>query len=181
MKRDYICKKCNKEFSRDDCGKNPTFCCVTCSKTYKKENAISKDLKKYKKEYGKEYYNKNKERILMVNKDYRKRTLEIWREKWKLKGKTPGTRYGVYKATAKRRNIDFNISRDDFDKLWNKPCHYCGNEIVGIGIDRIDNSVGYNTDNIVPCCSWCNKMKLTFTKEEFIDKCKKIVDFNLYG
>lgn len=62
--------------------------------------------------------------------------------------------------------------------FWNKPCHYCGEEIVGIGIDRVNNKIGYQVDNIVPCCAWCNKMKLVATKEDFINHCKKIVEFN---
>jgi hypothetical protein len=176
MKRDYICKSCNKPFSRDDCGKNPTFCCLDCYKEYRNKNKV--DYQQYKKDYGKDYYKKNKESIAKKGKEYRKRTREIWREKWKLKGKTLGTRYGVYKSTAKRRNIDFNITKEEFKKLWNKPCYYCGSEIVGIGVDRLDNTKGYQVDNIVPCCAWCNKMKLNYTKEEFINHCEKIVNFN---
>lgn len=212
MKCDYNCKNCGKEFSRDNCGKNPTFCCLACFTEYKinsrkhyfckncgkefirhsldknktfcslkcyKEYRSSRkiDYQEYQNQYNKKYYMENKEEIAIHGKEYRKRTKKIWKEKWKLKGKTPGTRYCVYKGTAKRRNINFNITIEEFMQFWNRPCDYCGSEIIGIGIDRVDNSKGYDMDNLVSCCAWCNKMKLTYTKEEFINHCKEIIKF----
>lgn len=213
MKRDYICKNCNKPFSRDDCGKNPTycsfdclskyrekerkhyickncgkefirepkdknrtFCCLDCFKKYRTENAIQ--TPEYLKEWNKKYHMENRKEILKKQKEYRDKNIDIIRVKAIKRGKTPTSRYSCYRSIAKRRNIDFNLTIDEFKALWNKPCHYCGSEIIGIGVDRIDNTIGYNVKNIVPCCSWCNKMKLTATKEDFINHCKKIVYFN---
>ncbi len=42
------------------------------------------------------------------------------------------------------------------------------------GIDRVDNSVGYEVDNCVPCCGVCNRMKRDLTKDQFIDHVHKI-------
>ena len=77
-------------------------------------------------------------------------------------------RYSYYKHWAKRRNIIFQITLEEFAKLWGKQCSYCGDEIKLIGIDRMDNFKGYLKDNIVPCCSKCNSMKLTIDKNNFL-------------
>ena len=121
---------------------------------------------------------RNKEQSKKKNKEYRDKNINIIREKSKIKGKTPNGKYSNYKSIAKRRNIEFNLTLEQFSELWNKRCHYCGTDINGIGVDRVDNTIGYNVNNIVPCCAWCNKMKLVATKEDFINHCKKIVCFN---
>lgn len=87
-------------------------------------------------------------------------------------------KYALYKNSAKERNYNFNLTKEQFETFWQKPCYYCGSEIKTIGIDRIDNKIGYEIGNCVPCCGWCNKMKLTKSKEEFINHCNKIVNFN---
>jgi hypothetical protein len=175
-RKHYICKNCGKEFIRHNLDKNKTFCSVDCSKKYRKENAIQ--TPEYLKEWNKKYHMENKEEIRRKSKEYRDKNIDIIRAKAIKKGKTPSSKYSNYRSIAKRRNIDFNITKEEFIALWNKPCSYCGSEIVGIGVDRVDNTIGYQVDNIVPCCSWCNKMKLVATKEDFINHCKKIVDFN---
>jgi 5-methylcytosine-specific restriction endonuclease McrA len=59
--------------------------------------------------------------------------------------------------------------------FWNGTCHYCGNKIIGVGLDRIDSSIGYTIENCVPCCKDCNIMKNAKGYDEFIQKCKQIV------
>ena len=87
-------------------------------------------------------------------------------------------RYQDYKRSASKRNIEFAISLQDFKKLWQKPCNYCGADIVTIGLDRIDNNIGYQADNITTCCGLCNYMKRESTVEIFLEHCKKILKFN---
>lgn len=58
--------------------------------------------------------------------------------------------------------------------FWNQPCSYCGSEIKTIGIDRVDNSIGYSMNNSVSCCIICNRMKRNYKVEEFINHCKKV-------
>jgi hypothetical protein len=36
------------------------------------------------------------------------------------------------------------------------------------GIDRIDPTHGYISDNVVPCCRTCNVAKLKMTRDEFL-------------
>ena len=67
------------------------------------------------------------------------------------------------------------LTFEEFKSFWQLPCHYCGAEIETIGLDRIDNSLGYKLDNVIPCCLRCNILKFFNTEKEFLDHCKKIV------
>ena len=84
-------------------------------------------------------------------------------------------RWQMYKSNAKKRNIPFNMSIEDFNELWQKDCNYCGSEIKYIGVDRVDSSKPYELDNVVPCCSRCNEMKMAETKEDWIKQMKQIL------
>lgn len=85
-------------------------------------------------------------------------------------------RYNFYKKGAKKRNIDFNLTKDEFYNLTSKKCYYC-NEIKEYnGIDRIDSSRGYTLKNCVPCCEYCNKMKLDYTIDFWVNHMKKILN-----
>ena len=42
------------------------------------------------------------------------------------------------------------------------PCEYCQSKTLnttGCGLDRKDSSKGYVKENVVPCCTSCNKIK----------------------
>ena len=75
-------------------------------------------------------------------------------------------RYNSYKSGAKRRSLPFELSFDEFMIFWQANCHYCGDQIATIGIDRIDSNVGYSLENCVPCCARCNYVKLDYDIEE---------------
>ena len=98
--------------------------------------------------------------------------------------------YSCYNKNAINRGLLFPITKEEFREITQKNCHYCGlppsnyfkyNFMYGgytyNGIDRVDNSVGYVNDNIVPCCKWCNQMKLAYTKEEFLSHISRIYNF----
>ena len=84
-------------------------------------------------------------------------------------------RYSRYVRRAKNANMEFNLSMQEFDMITSQPCTYCGRysviyQGIGInGIDRVDSSLGYVTENIVSCCAMCNKMKLNYKKEDWIN------------
>ena len=59
-------------------------------------------------------------------------------------------------------------------RLWNQPCFYCGDRIEGIGIDRVDNTLGYVNGNLTPCCTFCNTLKAHFPQNTFLLQCQKI-------
>ena len=85
-----------------------------------------------------------------------------------------------YKSNAQRRNINFNLSKEEFINIISQPCYYCGaisNQEKLIGIDRIDSSKDYTLDNCVPCCDMCNKMKLDYSVKEWLFHMKKIISY----
>ena len=88
-------------------------------------------------------------------------------------------RYNIYKKNAKRRNISFKVSKEEFYKITSEPCHYCGDIEKYNGIDRINSNQGYILNNCVPCCEYCNKMKLDYSTKFWIEHLKKIINF--YG
>jgi hypothetical protein len=88
------------------------------------------------------------------------------------------------KKSAEKRNYIFNLTQKEVKILNKQNCYYCGvkpKQITGEsklngkyiynGIDRVDNFKGYELSNCVACCGICNKMKLTSTKENFINQC----------
>lgn len=90
----------------------------------------------------------------------------------------PKGKYRVYKGNAKARNLVFNLTLEQFMEYWQKPCFYCGDAIETIGLDRVDNTLGYSADNIVSCCATCNNMKKNLPQDVFIHHCQKITKFN---
>jgi 5-methylcytosine-specific restriction endonuclease McrA len=97
----------------------------------------------------------------------------------------------VYKQGATRRNLEFSLEKEEFRKLTSGNCVYCGqipssisivDHCYGIyvynGVDRVDNSKGYVSDNVVSCCEYCNKAKHSKSKEEFLLWVKRIYEFS---
>lgn len=91
-------------------------------------------------------------------------------------------RYSKYLNGARKRRLQFDISKSEFDFITKQPCVYCGEyafiyQSKGInGIDRVDSKIGYVKGNIVPCCVICNRMKLDYDKEEWINHMKLILN-----
>ena len=94
--------------------------------------------------------------------------------------------YAHYKRYGK---YGFFLSKKEFHKLTQKNCYYCGGKpqqkktaghhtkaspYVYNGLDRIDNLKGYTSDNCVPCCGICNRMKGTMTEKDFLHHIKQI-------
>lgn len=85
--------------------------------------------------------------------------------------------YLSYKINcAKKRNLIFDLTKEQFKILIDNDCYYCNKEPSQIkkskfsfykynGIDRVDNSKGYTIDNCVSCCKQCNSLKSGITKE----------------
>lgn len=87
--------------------------------------------------------------------------------------RTPKGRFVKGLTSAKKRGIGWNLTEEFYYTLLGKPCEYCGQDIneFGVAIDRMDSACGYEADNVVPCCSRCNKMKncfLTHTEMKLI-------------
>lgn len=98
-----------------------------------------------------------------------------------------------YIRSAKERNLDFDLSKEEFLNLTKQNCYYCGKEPSQIstnkskinngiyiynGVDRVDSSVGYTLDNCVPCCKQCNIAKMTQSKTDFLSWVKRIYEYS---
>ena len=79
-----------------------------------------------------------------------------------------------YQRDAKRRNICFGLNKKEFDSFKNSSCYYCGEILDKVRLDRIDNTLGYFINNVVSCCSICNRFKNSLTKEKFLEHVIKI-------
>lgn len=89
--------------------------------------------------------------------------------------KRPPQKASFYKFSAKKRGLEYLLTKEDFLGFWQKPCYYCTDPIETIGLDRIDNTKGYTMGNVVPCCAPCNMMKGTMPAQEFITRCARIL------
>lgn len=89
-----------------------------------------------------------------------------------------------YIRSAVKRGIEWRLSPEEFLQLVKKNCTYCnaspriynskpnfgrGKTVKTLmnGIDRKDSSLGYISGNVVPCCSVCNKMKMSMSESDF--------------
>ncbi len=91
-----------------------------------------------------------------------------------------GSSYSAYKNRAvKKKNIEFYLSKKEYDSLIVRPCYLCGkrtHDQFWNGIDRVDNDKGYYTHNVQPCCNSCNVLKREYPLNDFIMKCWQIAD-----
>lgn len=99
--------------------------------------------------------------------------------------------YAQYKAQAKRRNLEWAISKRYFKYLTKQNCWYCGSTPTNIhttqskintgnyiytGVDRINNNKGYIKNNIVPCCKICNRGKRAMKQKDFLNWIENLVN-----
>ena len=114
-------------------------------------------------------------RIIKLNSYHRNKTNEDFITHNKEYRKTAKAIFSIYKHAAKVRELVFELTFEDFIAWHGKTnCIYCGLFITTIGIDRIDNNLGYIRSNIVPCCSICNRLKMDLSVEEFKKQVKLI-------
>lgn len=97
---------------------------------------------------------------------------KIKKRGWYSRTKTlPAKRFALAIHRAKSRNIDFNIKIEDYMNLVSQPCKYCKSDTskeVGVGLDRLNNDIGYELTNVVTCCKACNFGRNEhFTPEEW--------------
>jgi hypothetical protein len=101
-----------------------------------------------------------------------------------------------YKNTAKRKELEFSLSVDEFKKIIFDKCIYCGSppqqsKFSGESkknkkdmflsynrIDRINNNIGYIKENCKSCCHMCNAAKSDHSLEEFKKWIKNLIEFN---
>lgn len=108
--------------------------------------------------------------------------------------------YSKYRGSAKKRNLEFDLSLTKFKELTQQNCTYCGSPPKSIqgkelqngknqggyngeytynGLDRVDNTKGYIESNLTTCCIICNKAKATLSIEEFFNWVEKIYNHSI--
>lgn len=123
------------------------------------------------------------EKSLERLKEYRKKRVE---------NSSSNIVYRNYKRSADIKNVSFSLTKDQFMILTQLNCFYCGEKPQNVlnkhastfiynGIDRVDNSKGYENDNVVPCCKRCNLMKRDLELNEFIKHIFKICNHTKEG
>lgn len=161
-----------RDRKKDDKKRQDSNLCLDCGNALTKENRAigkhNKQLRRCKPCYQKmlKYESQRKPRIRNYKAEAFTNKHIVWNN---------------YVKGAKKRNIDFTLSKTDFNELIVQPCFYCNyskeNEVNGI--DRIDNNKGYITDNVVTCCETCNVAKGSQHPQEFIDKLKTIYEYTV--
>jgi hypothetical protein len=139
---------------------------------------LSEQQKEKNRQRAKLYYQNHKEELKSYGRKRRKKFKEIINkrqrearasdpnkiEKQRRARQLPRQRWHQAKRSAARRQKTFNIPYEDFIKLIEMPCHYCGNKLgkkseTGSGLDRLNNNMGYEVGNVVSCCAFCNWLK----------------------
>ena len=135
--------------------------------------------KKLQDKRGKEWAKNNPERMKEIQKKYKELHPESVKEGLIRYRKTLKGRWRTLKGSAVKRNYNVDISFEEFINIISNPCVYCGEDEKRIGIDRVNNKIGYTLENSVPCCATCNMMKRIMTVEEFLKHIEKIYKHNL--
>lgn len=154
---------------------NNTKICTRCNRT-KTCLEFTKDEIEFKR------YNSCRERdrvqqTKLRNGEQKERIKSVRREAYKL---NISKRLDDSKTSAHKRGKSWNITDDKAKELMTSPCHYCGLIELGVrvnGIDRVNNEIGYEEGNVVPCCKLCNYFKKDYTVEQFLGHAKRITEF----
>ncbi len=103
---------------------------------------------------------------------------------------------GTYKLCAKKRGLVWGLTLEEFNRLIAGDCHYCDSKPSNVrfikavykkndivfeysGVDRMDNSKGYLSDNVVSCCKICNYAKRTLSMDQWNEWIDRLVAHRL--
>ncbi len=125
------------------------------------------------KHYKKHHYVMNKGLYKLRSKinDWHKNNREKARKNLHKYRRTAKGRFVHAKVYAKNRKHEFLLTFEEYTNEVSKPCYYCNGVFkkteTRIGLDRIDNNLGYLPGNVVSSCVTCNRVKSDcFTKDE---------------
>ncbi|MFQ5685094.1 MAG: hypothetical protein ACE5GV_00390 [Candidatus Scalindua sp.] len=96
--------------------------------------------------------------------------------------------YSITERKCKQLKREFCLSKDQFYELIKGDCEYCGSrpsqlikrqkskktQIIYNGIDRVDSLKGYELENCVTCCKYCNRSKSDMGLEDWKKQITKI-------
>jgi hypothetical protein len=92
-----------------------------------------------------------------------------------------------YKRNAKKRNLPWLLTDDQFRELTSSACYYTGKlpssvwpaaleQYIYNGVDRVDSTRGYEPENCVPCCAEINWMKRDLDPARFMELCTLVAE-----
>jgi hypothetical protein len=104
-----------------------------------------------------------------------------------------------YQKAAEKRGFSWGLSAEEFGRLTSLDCHYCGASpsLIGNvstgrkgantsgayiynGLDRVDNALGYEPDNVCPCCPTCNYSKRGMSYDDFMAWIVRLVSYYFF-
>jgi len=73
----------------------------------------------------------------------------------------PKGRYRTLRTRSVNKGFVEILDYEVFQELIKQDCVYCGDENIGsgVGLDRLDNTIGYVEANVVSCCGSCNQVR----------------------
>ena len=123
-----------------------------------------------------EYLKMNNENIKKWRDENPKKVVEINKQK----RENINYSFVTYKRSADQKNINFELTKEQFIELTKQNCYYC-NELQEKGfngIDRKDCTIGYIESNCVSCCKICNFLKSSLSEQAFIRRVEHILTYN---
>ena len=167
-----VCAKCKESKELSEFSKNRS-----------KKDGLSSYCKICDNKRTKDYQDRNKEEVLRKHRErYQRKKIEnpkYLKQKYLKELENVGKRFMYYKKNAKSRNLEFELSQDQFENITSRMCFYCNEFSQGrdfCGVDRIDSNEGYVLENCIPCCKFCNYAKRINSQEFFLKKTKLIYE-----
>lgn len=104
-------------------------------------------------------------------KDKTRRTSDLGRQK--LREARRGNRSSYLLADSRQSDRRGRRAGNDLDKEFiesflRQPCSYCGDRLIMMTLDRIDNSKAHTKVNVVHCCIRCNYLKSSMPHEAWM-------------
>jgi len=163
----YVCTACNRKASRQHAAKNRL--------RYQEEGVVclSKRCSRCKEDLSSDEFHRNPSTKDGLTGYCKQCSTD--------KSLSPKGKYASYKSSAKVRGYKFELTFNEFKSFWRQPCHYCGQSIDTIGLDRVNNNMSYHVNNVVPCCTQCNQAKMDYTESEFFARIKRIYELHNLG
>jgi hypothetical protein len=113
-------------------------------------------------------------------KKYRKLHPEYDMNRHDLDSRIPDRKIKVTAYSAKKKNLEFNLTLDQVTALYTGKCQYCNDKYIKgeklLGIDRVNNRIGYIVSNCVTACAMCNYIKRDLSLDIFMKRMLHILN-----
>ena len=130
---------------------------------------------------------KDPERLKKRNekqKEYRKKNpkkySEYYKNQWETRKLNNDEMWEKFLWSADKRGWRVEITREQWQEMREQKCYLCGDKGDPYnGIDRRDNSKGYEMDNCRPCCAPDNKGKWKYSEEDYLKRIEQVYNYRI--